>query len=101
MLLFPLPANIINGSAEILAADYDYGSNGFAYFDMDTANYRVSTGQSGAGNRGHVYRNDGVDIERGKNNVFVNNTEKGEWLQYTLQVQQGRKLFHPVDGSCR
>jgi endoglucanase len=84
----PFAANIINGSAEILAADYDYGANGFAYFDMDTANYRVSTGQSGAGNRGHVYRNDGVDLERGNKNVFVNNTEKGEWLQYTLQVQK-------------
>lgn len=84
----PFAANIINGHAEILAADYDYGANGYAYFDMDTANYRVSTGKSQAGNRGHTYRNDGVDIEKNQGKIFVNSTEKGEWLQYTLDVQK-------------
>ncbi|QEC45743.1 cellulase family glycosylhydrolase [Pseudobacter ginsenosidimutans] len=96
----PFAANIINGHAEILAADYDIGSNGHAYFDMDTANYRVSTGKNSVGNRGYTYRNDGVDIEKGKNNVFVSNTEKGEWLQYTLQVEKaGNYTIRLLAGS--
>ncbi|WP_127126116.1 cellulase family glycosylhydrolase [Pseudoflavitalea rhizosphaerae] len=96
----PFGANIINGHAKILAADYDLGANGYAYFDMDTANYRVSTGQNSAGNRGYTYRNDGVDIGQGNNNVFISNTEKGEWLQYTLQVEKaGNYAIHLLAGA--
>lgn len=84
----PFAANIIGGKAKIMAADYDLGPNGYAYFDMDTANYRISTGKSEAGNRGYAYRNDGVDIEGNKDKFFVSHTEKGEWLQYTLQVEK-------------
>lgn len=84
----PFADNIINGHAKIPAVNYDYGINGAAYFDMDTANYRVSTGENGAGNRGYAFRNDGVDIERKAGQVYVSNTEKGEWLQYTLNVEK-------------
>lgn len=84
----PFAANIINGNARLNATDYDLGPNGYAYFDMDTANYRVSTGKSEAGNQGYMYRNDGVDIEKNNNSYFISHTEKGEWLQYTLQVEK-------------
>lgn len=68
--------------------DYDLGRNGIAYFDNDTADYRVS-GQSGSGNKGRIYRNDGVDIRKDRGageSYFVSDMEKGEWLQYTVQV---------------
>jgi aryl-phospho-beta-D-glucosidase BglC (GH1 family) len=72
----------------ISAADYDLGRNGYAYFDHDTANYWVS-GRDGVGNRGHVYRNDGVDI-RGHaddlSSLIVDHIETGEWMQYTIDV---------------
>lgn len=41
------------------------------------------------GNRGHVYRNDGVDIalETGKaDSYYINYFETGEWLQYTVEA---------------
>jgi endoglucanase len=76
----------------IQAVNYDLGRNGFAYFDKDTANYYISTGKERtAGNRGAVYRNDGVDIameptEPG--NYYVSDMETGEWLQYTMQTEE-------------
>jgi endoglucanase len=73
----------------IRAIDYDLGRNGIAYYDKDTGNYRVSTGRNSAGNRGRMYRNDGVDIYRDSLNVlYVGNIEDGEWLQYTINVEQ-------------
>ena len=68
--------------------NYDLGRNGVAYYDMDTANYRTS-GLSGVGNRGHIYRNDGVDIYKDSvkyNSYYVGDIENGEWLQYTIDV---------------
>jgi endoglucanase len=73
----------------IPAVDYDLGRNGFAYFDQDTADYHISSGKNSAGNRGRVYRNDGVDIaidSTAKDKYYVNYIEDGEWLQYTIQV---------------
>jgi aryl-phospho-beta-D-glucosidase BglC (GH1 family) len=83
----PYKPNIIAGNTTLAAVDYDLGPNGVAYFDKDSANYRVSDPKIQGGNRGHVYRNDGVDI-REENGYIVSNFESGEWLQYTLQVQQ-------------
>jgi endoglucanase len=76
--------------SEVLAVNYDLGRNGFAYSDADTANYHVSTGGSRSPwNRGRVYRNDGVDIETGpQGGYYVGWTEAGEWLQYTLDVEE-------------
>ncbi len=86
----PFAANEVPGT--LLATDYDLGAHGFAYFDTDTANYRVSTQRHLAWNRGHSYRNDGVDI--GEQNgecpsFFVGWTEDGEWLHYTLNAREG------------
>ena len=35
-----------------------------------------------------MYRNDGVDIFEIENLLFVGNTEEGEWLKYTIQVNE-------------
>lgn len=86
----PFNLNEITTNTVLNAVDYDLGRNGFAYLDNDTADYHTSLkGGWGVGNRGHVYRNDGVDIRGDINNsYFVSNMEEGEWLQYTLNVKQ-------------
>jgi len=81
-----IPFKVIQAKTDVSvnAADYDLGRNGFAYFDKDTANYWVS-GNRSMGNKGHTYRNDGVDIFNEGKTVFVGSFEKGEWLQYTIK----------------
>ena len=72
----------------IPAVNYDLGRNGVAYYDLDTANYRTS-GKESVGNRGHIYRNDGVDIYKDSvkyDSYYVGDIEDGEWLQYTIHV---------------
>jgi len=73
---------------KIFFADYDFGRNGYAYWDTDTANYRLDTQTFVAWNQGWTYRNDGVDIEKCSdtetNGYNVGWTNKGEWLQYTI-----------------
>jgi endoglucanase len=86
----PFQKNMIVPGSVIWAVDYDLGRNGIAYFDMDTANYRISTGKPSMGNYGGMYRNDGVDIFQNVSeprNYYVSKTEDGEWLQYTVQVE--------------
>jgi endoglucanase len=86
----PFANNSIKNGAMIKAVNYDLGKNGYAYWDRDTADYRVS-GINGVGNRGHTYRNDGVDIVMDSSHYetyYVNHIEDGEWLQYTIDVKQ-------------
>lgn len=86
----PFKNNTVNNNTVIQAADYDLGINGAAYSDKDTADYHVSTGTTGAGNKGRVYRNDGVDISIDSNKYdahYVSSIESGEWLQYTINVK--------------
>lgn len=86
----PFKANVIKAGVSLAAVDYDLGINGQAYFDQDTADYHVSTQKTTIGNRGRTYRNDGVDIRKHtapKAGYFVSDTEAGEWLQYTINVQ--------------
>ncbi|HEY4109103.1 cellulase family glycosylhydrolase [Puia sp.] len=82
-----VPHRIGNG-ASIKAVDYDLGRCGYAYQDNDTARYQyASPPQPSAGNRGWMYRNDGVDIAAGDaGDYYVFDTEDGEWLQYTVDV---------------
>ena len=41
------------------------------------------------GNKGYTYRNDGVDIRDAKNNKpHVFSIEDGEWLLYTINVEE-------------
>lgn len=89
----PYRAHLITNGAAINAVDYDLGRNGVAYFDADTADYHLSNGSRG-GNRGRMYRNDGVDIGAdsiGMDKYFVTHTEAGEWLQYTVNVPEEGK----------
>ncbi|MGF7229987.1 cellulase family glycosylhydrolase [Arachidicoccus sp.] len=84
--------NIVAKNTFIQAVDYDLGRNGFAYNDADTASYMYTPGVHTQGNRGHTYRNDGVDI---KNNLdhepYVFSIENGEWLLYTTEVKKSGK----------
>jgi hypothetical protein len=84
----PFQSNQISDGTVLYAVNYDLGRNGIAYYDTDTADYHVSTGRRGTGNRGNCYRNDGVDIaaDSTKTGYYVTAMEKGEWLQYSLNV---------------
>ncbi len=100
----PFKENKILSGTIIRAVDYDLGRNGAAYFDMDTANYRLSTGKESTGNSGGMYRNDGVDIYRDtKNpeNYYVGNIEDGEWIQYTVQAMDPGKYNLVLTVSAR
>jgi len=80
--------NISKEATTINAVDYDLGRQGFAYYDKDTARYQYTPGVNTQGNRGHMYRNDGVDIQQGDDGYYVFSIEEGEWMQYTMEVQQ-------------
>ncbi len=90
--VLPFKAHNINSNGIVYAVDYDLGRSGVAYEDKDAANYRVSTGKSVEWNKGHSYRNDGVDIESCTdsltNGFNVGWIEDGEWLQYTIHVNE-------------
>ncbi len=85
----PFKPDIVSENTSIKAVDYDLGRNGFAYNDMDTSNYRYTPGVHSEGNRGHTYRNDGVDIKNDENNEpYVFSIEDGEWLLFTTNVEK-------------
>jgi hypothetical protein len=74
-------------------SDYDMGKLGKAYYDVDYANYSLSTGEFQAWNSGWMYRNDGVDIQNNddtvnSNGFHVGYLRKGEWMNYTVQVDE-------------
>ncbi len=77
---------------KIFFANYNLGKCGYAYYDMDTANFHLSTGVYVDWNHGWEYRNDGVDIElctdTVQNNLgySVGWVEATEWAEYTLQT---------------
>jgi endoglucanase len=88
----PYASNVITSTATIPAVNYDLGKICSAYYDVDSANYYISTGgERTPWNRGHVYRNDAVDI-RDKDGIFyIDNIEPGEWWQYTVRVSKKGK----------
>lgn len=66
--------------------DYDLGDQDVAYHDTD---YQNSKGPGNAEwNRGHQYRNDGVDIElsqdKNGSKYSIGWIEPGEWVSYTI-----------------
>ncbi|MBN1542324.1 cellulase family glycosylhydrolase [candidate division KSB1 bacterium] len=85
----PLTDHIIPG--EINCADYDFGRQGIAYFDIDYQNTR-GLGSGDQWNRGYRYRNDGVDIELSQDSqgakYSIGWIEKGEWINYTVMVEE-------------
>lgn len=85
----------VRRGVRVYAVNYDLGRNGYAYYDLDSGNYKSSTGHSSAGNKGGYYRNDGVDIGRCgdslSNGYAVTDIQQGEWLQYTVNVPSGHR----------
>ena len=74
-------------------SDYDLGTNGIAYNDLDYANFGLSTGEYQPWNSGWKYRNDGVDIEENSDNTNSNGyhigfIQKSEWLKYTVNIEE-------------
>ena len=77
----------------IYLSNYDLGANEVAYYDVDNANYSLSTGSFQAWNNGWALRNDGVDIQKNDDNTNSNGyhigyTQKGEWLKYTVEIAE-------------
>ena len=68
------PANFIDFE------NYDLGGAGKAYYDMDTKN------------QGEEYREDRVDIVKNSDGFAVGYTQKGEWLEYTVNVETSGTL---------
>ena len=78
----------------VYLSDYDLGTNGIAYYDVDYANYTLSSGEEyQPWNAGWTYRNDGVDIQTNSDNTNSNGyhigyTNDKEWLKYTVEVAE-------------
>ena len=85
----PFGDNTIKAGTILRAVDFDLGRQGVAYFDTDTASYHYTPGVNTQGNRGRSYRNDGVDIRPDSTGHHIFHIEDGEWLQYTIDVQEG------------
>ncbi|MFK7984154.1 MAG: carbohydrate-binding protein [Saprospiraceae bacterium] len=88
-----IPFNTQQIPGVVYATDYDMGVVGEAYFDVDIADFRVSTGNFTAWNSGWTYRNDGVDIEKTEDKVNTNGynvgwTSNDEWMQYDVNVAE-------------
>jgi len=86
--VIPFKKNRVANQSIIYVVDYDMGRINYAYFDVDSGNYWVSSGTRTDWNKGWHYRNDGVDIETCKDSITngynVAWTEDGEWLHYTI-----------------
>jgi hypothetical protein len=88
----PFKSNVIDINSRVFATDYDLGRSGFAYHDSDSADYHVSAGKGAKGNKGGMYRNDGVDIDACNDSITngfkVTSIEAGEWLKYSLNIKK-------------
>lgn len=77
---------------KIFTPNYDYGMKGYAYSDQSWEDLHVSTGTYTNWNNGWIYRNGGVDIEATgdsqSNGFSVGWFTTGEWMNYTVNVQQ-------------
>jgi len=103
----PVPFKNHEIPGRIYAVDYDMGYENYAYHDLNSEN----TGEEGKkfGNKAHIYRNEGVDIEKsddpadsgivraGDTNPIkvpisgsgyvVSSIEDNEWVNYTVNVK--------------
>lgn len=88
------PRPFVRPGRTVQAVDYDLGPPGVAYQDKVDANYHVATGgERVEWNPGRTYRNDGVDIARGKDGrPYVTDFVPGEWLRYTIDARAGDRL---------
>ncbi len=62
------------------AENYDNGFAGEAYFDLSDGNV--------CDDFTDYYRKDGVDIKKISNGVAIGHCQKGEWMNYTVNVAQ-------------
>jgi len=77
----PVVGAKVEGTANFIDFEnYDVGGAGKAYYDVDTKN------------QGGEYREDRVDIVKNGDGFAVGYTQKGEWLEYTVNVQAGGKF---------
>jgi aryl-phospho-beta-D-glucosidase BglC (GH1 family) len=88
-----IPFNTQQIPGVVYPSDFDMGVVGEAYYDVDVANYSVSTGNYNAWNNGWIYRNDGVDLELTSDTVDTNGLNVGwidtdEWMQYDVEVEE-------------
>ncbi|MBN2011877.1 cellulase family glycosylhydrolase [candidate division KSB1 bacterium] len=87
----PFKTNVIPGF--IQCVDYDEGKAGIAYADNDYQRTRWDIYQPW--NKGGKYRNDGVDIDvadASSGSVYYAGwIEDGEWMLYTVNVQEAGK----------
>lgn len=86
--ILPFKQHLVPGT--ISFADFDLGKVNRAYYDVDYMNDKETSTEW---NKGSVYRNDGVDIEKCNDNQNSNGYNvgwivKGEWLKYTVNVAQ-------------
>ncbi|WP_312399159.1 cellulase family glycosylhydrolase [Chryseobacterium sp.] len=86
----PFKNHVVPG--RVFASEYDLGRMGSAYQDNDYVNLWVSDpAKRSEWNSGNQMRNDGVDIylcnDKITNQYYVGKTEKGEWLQYTINAK--------------
>lgn len=72
----------------ILFADFDLGRDGYAYHDEISEDVHINGKRFRPWNEGNAYRNDGVDIGLNEDKPYVGWIEKGEWLQYTIDVDK-------------
>ena len=87
----PVVGAKVEGTANFIDFEnYDVGGAGKAYYDMDTKN------------QGGEYREDRVDIVKNGDGFAVGYTQKGEWLEYTVNVKAEGILpyaLHYASGS--
>lgn len=97
------PFKTLQAPGKISATDYDLGRMGSAYSDKDFINLWVSDpAKRSEWNSGNKLRNDGVDIYQSKNNqYYVGKTEKGEWLQYTIQSKKEKNYSFSINYSSQ
>jgi N-acetylneuraminic acid mutarotase len=74
--------------AFIEASHYDLGGEGVAFHEVDTHS---------AGNRAN--RGDGVDMASHQGRTYVGWTENGEWLEYTVDVDQPGTFDFSIEAS--
>ncbi|ABD82249.1 carbohydrate-binding protein [Saccharophagus degradans] len=77
---FPYAENSIEIPGLVEAEHYDLGGAGAAYADVST------------GNNGGVLRADDVDIEANANGYHIGWLDAGEWLEYSVNVNQGQSF---------
>lgn len=83
----------------IAAVDFDMGPDGVAYHDLTASNESTKAGGL-SWNPSMAYRNDGVDLGRGKDGqLHVADLQPGEWLRYTFNAEQGGRYDLALDAS--